>query len=453
LLPCRRPIGELTPYEGIRSVRPGHYIAIRNSIVSQHAHWTSLITTSIHYKEDSQYEEHFLSLFRQSVERRTGPGAPILAQLSGGMDSTSIVCMSDHVRRLENPDAELLDTVSFYDDSEASLNDRPYFSIAESRRGKVGTHIDVAYSQRNFMPHDPDDGIYGLPGADSFSLQQERNFYNAVWQRGFRSILSGIGGDEVLGGVPFAFPELAGYLLCGHIYKFVRQSIAWSLIDRSPLIHTIFGTAKNAMRLYTNRSLRGGAAPPWVACWLVERSREIAAGDRIPLRRWVAPPHRVDNSFAWQSIMETLPHLFPPILYRPEYRCPYLDKDLVHYLFSIPREQLLRPGRRRSLMRRALRNIVPHEILERRRKAFQLRAPLRTLQRDISVLERLFADSLAAGAGFIDAGKLRIDLRGAAQGESEWWQMLLRTIALELWLRASQSEGSQSSWTVRNRPV
>jgi asparagine synthetase B (glutamine-hydrolysing) len=60
-------------------------------------------------------------------------------------------------------------------------------------------------------------------------------------------------------------------------------------------------------------------------------------------------------------------------------RYPFLDKDLVNYLFSIPREQILRPGRRRSLMRRALANIVPHEVLERRRKAYQLRAPHRRI--------------------------------------------------------------------------
>jgi asparagine synthetase B (glutamine-hydrolysing) len=78
--------------------------------------------------------------------------------------------------------------------------------------------------------------------------------------------------------------------------------------------------------------------------------------------------------------METLPHLFPQILSRLEYRYPFLDKDLVSFLFSIPREQIVRPGRRRSLMRRALVGIVPDGILERRRKAFQLRAPLAALQ-------------------------------------------------------------------------
>src|SRR6185437_111277 len=46
-----------------------------------------------------------------------------------------------------------------------------------------------------------------------------------------------------------------------------------------------------------------------------------------------------------------------------EKRYPYLDQSLVEFVLAIPQSQLLRPGERRSLMRRALANIVPSEIL------------------------------------------------------------------------------------------
>jgi asparagine synthase (glutamine-hydrolysing) len=140
--------------------------------------------------------------------------------------------------------------------------------------------------------------------------------------------------------------------------------------------------------------------------------------------------------------METLPHLFPQLLVRPEYRYPFLDKDLVNYLFSIPREQILRPGRRRSLMRRALAHIVPAEVLERRRKAYQLRAPLHALQQAHRALEELFAHPMLAEAGLVDRETLRRSLRRTAEGDPAHWQAMLRTIALELWLQ-SMVHGSQ----------
>ncbi len=88
------PMREVTPYKGVSSVLPGHYATFRNGAISCRAHWNAIVRTTTRHKSDEEYEAHFLSLFQQSVERRTGPGAPILAQLSGGMDSTSIVCMS-----------------------------------------------------------------------------------------------------------------------------------------------------------------------------------------------------------------------------------------------------------------------------------------------------------------------------------------------------------------------
>ena len=92
-----RPIRDLTPYKGIRAVLPAHCMVFQNQKVSRKPHWEWMVRDTIRYSSDKDYEEHFFELFKQSVERRTGRGAPILAQLSGGMDSTSIVCMSDHI--------------------------------------------------------------------------------------------------------------------------------------------------------------------------------------------------------------------------------------------------------------------------------------------------------------------------------------------------------------------
>lgn len=429
------PIQELTPYQGLYAVPPAHFLVFRNGAMTKHRHWSSLIGDEIRYKTDAAYEFHFLALFREAVERRTGPGQPILAQLSGGMDSTAIVCMSDLIRRSANRDAAILDTVSFYDDSEVSLDERPYFSITEARRGKVGIHLDTAFSQRMFAPQAAGDGDYLLPGADSFSFTQEQRFYEALWSRGFQSVLSGIGGDEVLGGVPTGFPELADYLVAGQLRRLFRQTVAWSLVDRSPVLATLYGTAKYAFHLYTNSMLDHQRIPPWISASLKAQLRE-SVSDRSPVHHCLGiEPHRLQNHLAWGSIMETLPHRFPKILARPEYRYPFLDKDLVTYLFSIPREQIVRPGRRRSLMRRALVNIVPQEILERRRKAFQLRAPLHTLQQVFPILQTLFSDSAIADLGFVEIDRLRIALEATAQGDTTWWQALLRTISLERWLR------------------
>ena len=64
-----------------------------------------------------------------------------------------------------------------------------------------------------------------------------------------------------------------------------------------------------------------------------------------------------------------------------EARYPYLDQNLIEFILSIPASQLLRPGERRSLMRRALVGIVPEEILSRRTKQVARRGPVIMLEK------------------------------------------------------------------------
>ena len=434
------PVRDLTPYKEIRSVRPGHYVVVEAHSVVQRPHWSPVVQTSVRYATEKEYDEHFLSLFRQAVERRTEPGEPIIAELSGGMDSTSIICVSDSIRRKDNPNAEILDTISYFDDSETSLDERRYFSLTEERRGKVGTHLDVAFLHRTFDDPSSNFGSYQFPGSDSFSLEFEHKLLRDVWEKGYRSVLSGIGGDEVLGGIPDGMPELADYLVCGRLGAFFRQAIAWSLQERSPLLETVLKATRYTARLYTTANPKSRPSPPWLSKELRDLlSKNIQTTNMVP-RRMGAVPHSLENALTWWEIMETLPHLFPQILFRPEYRYPMLDKDLVECLFSIPPEQLVRPGRRRFMMRRALRGIVPSEILERKRKAFQLRAPLNAIRAAQPKLARLISSSKIAEMGYIDVASLRCALEATAGGNPEWLQPVLRAIAYELWLGARSGQ-------------
>jgi len=438
-----QPVRDLTPYRDIRSVPPAHYLAIGEDRVTKRPHWNWMVREKLCYRSDAEYEEHFLALFKQSVERRTGPGAPILAQLSGGMDSTSIVCISDQLRRLQSPEVDLIDTVSFYDDSEPNWNEHPYFTIVEDRRGKTGIHIEASFVDRTFEPADTSQGKYLLPGADSLAIRWERKFNDHIGGRGYRAILSGIGGDEVLGGISTPSPELAGYLVAGNFKRLSSKAIAWCLVDRSPLIHMLVDTIKFTGGIYRKSDIDKGQIPPWIRPHLRETCIGLGKAAGLQHRRIGVSPNAISNGLTWWSVMETLPHLYPAALIRYEYRYPYLDRDLVDFLFRVPREQMVRPGRRRSLMRRALKDIVPAEIVERRRKANLVRGPLRSLDNARGRIEKLLAGSLAVSRGYVDPVQIRYAWDQVTNGRDTRWSMAFaRTIGFELWLRARSASPS-----------
>jgi len=431
------PIGDLTPYLGVRAVPPAHYVVVGKGRLRTIPHWQWMTGHRLCYKTDEEYEQHFLSLFRTSVERRTGSGAPILAQLSGGMDSTSIVCMSDYIRRFKYPAAELVDTLSCYDDSEPSWNERPYFSITEARRGKTGIHIPASYGDRSLEPADPSQGIYLFPGEDSTSIDGERRFRQQIGHKDYRVVLSGLGGDELLGGVPTPSPELADYLIAGKLKLLLTQATAWCIANRTAIWQELFSTAKFAADLYRRPHIDRKNLPPWITPRLRKLSVELGHQNMAGRGHLGQPPSAIANGQCWWVILETLPHRTPAFLFRPEYRYPFLDRDLVDFLFRVSREQLVRPGRRRSLMRRALKDIVPTEILERRRKAFLIRGPLAWMEANRERIEAMFADSLAAECGFIEPKALRSSLELTVRGvDPKWRRALMKTIALELWLNS-----------------
>jgi hypothetical protein len=87
-------------------------------------------------------------------------------------------------------------------------------------------------------------------------------------------------------------------------------------------------------------------------------------------------------------------------------------------------------------MRRSLKHILPTEIIERSRKAYVSRSPIVAIQRGQGNIARLLANPLAAKHNFLEAGALRTSFDHVLNGrdlKSVPW--LLRSIALELWLR------------------
>ena len=427
---------ELTPYKGIRAVPPAHYLVVRRGGTTIRPHWRWIATTTIRYKSDAEYDEHFLQLFGQAVERRTGPGAPVLAELSGGMDSSSIVCMADTISANRTNPRNQVETISYFDDTEPDWDERPYFTAVENYRKKEGIHFDCSTQHASYKPLLLPDRVYPYLGGDAASLHRAEQFERSVGEGRFRVILSGIGGDELLGGVPTPLPELSNHLRAGRILNLVCRSAEWCIPTREPLLRMLFRALAFTGSLYRSPKPDQASFPAWLSPEL--RGICVRSNIRRESLRELLPalPSSIVNGQTWWAILETLPHLSPNLLGCYEYRYPYLDRDLVDFLHRIPREQLIQPGRRRQLMRRALGSVVPTPILERKRKAYISRGPIADLRSARQDIEELFSDSLAASYGLLDREQFLEAFHNELTGETKWIAHLTRAIKVELWLRS-----------------
>ncbi len=230
------PDAHLTPYRGIREVPPGQFVHIRNGRVSVERFWRFSPKSRIRYKTDAEYEEHFRFVFRQSVRRRLRSDSPILAELSGGLDSSSIVCMADDILANEGEQFPRLDTISYYDDTEPNGDDSIYFPKIEQKRGRVGIHVDggkVGSSPASLQCSE----FRALPGALGAGRKLGDERADVVRGGGYRAVLSGIGGDEFMGGIPDPRAHLGDLIMQFRVVELAKQLTAWSLVKRRPWIH------------------------------------------------------------------------------------------------------------------------------------------------------------------------------------------------------------------------
>lgn len=431
------PDAHLTPYAEISSVPPGSFVRVRHGKATIHSYWRLNPDRRTHYKSDAEYEDNFRALLREAVRRRLRTDSPVLAGLSGGYDSTAIVFTVDDIIAREGAGVPRIDTFSYFDSNEPDDDDFIHVIEAEEKRGKAGFHCEMAgcgdslcFEQEEFV------------AAPGFGLREEiKPALSEVVQRyGYRVGLSGLGGDEMNGQPLDCRVQAADLLVRLHVLNAARHLIAWSLATRIPWIQLFFGSVLEILPLPIRLAFATRAKlKSWVnrdfarAYGIAARQLEVVNGCRV----W--NPAARDAAQTLATLSRLVTHAPPSML---EQRYPYLDIDLVEFLASVPLDQLLRPGERRSLMRRSLAAVLPAATLTRKTKAAAARCYSLTLQKHWDKVDRLFKAPLSVRFGYVEGDLVRQELKAMKNGQVQAdFTRLLKALSLEVWLRNACEHG------------
>ena len=442
------PATHLTPYIGIRAVPPSSFVLLRPGNHSVREYWNFDPGKIVRYRTDEEYEEHFRTVFAKAIQRRLRSDTPILAELSGGRDSSSIVCMADAIIANAAAETPRLDTVSYYDDSEPNNGDeRPYFKKVEEKRGRTGLHIKIGPEQKT--DSEPTCVCDSYCSPVPISSRRLPEFGNWLVSQGNRIMLSGIGGDEVMGGVPTPTPELQDLIIRARLGTLAHQLKAWALQKRKPWFHLFFEAARG----FFPPALVGVPEYMRPARWLQPKfvkchwaaltgypSRVKLLGPRASFQEDMCTLNFVRRQLACKATAND------PIY---EIRYPYLDRNLMEFMFAIPREQSVRPTLRRSLMRRSLVGLVPDEILNRKGKGLAMRAPLVQIRNDWANLVSMTHQMLSSSLGIVDSDRFLAALQKVRGGGVAPTVGILRMILFEGWLRNVRTLGIVDTDTSR----
>ena len=422
-----------TPYKGIYSVPPGQAVCVSSKETSIRRFWEMPIGDTIRHQSERRYEEQLRALFREAVAVRLQTESPVLAELSGGLDSSSVVCMANHLMRSGAARTSRLTGLSFI---WRNSIDEPFIREVESHCGIAGVHIST---------HDnPLIGETQVGDAMPEAFQPLRTSVAATAsQLGVRTILTGQNGDLMMGNWFDDSLQVAASLRRFRIGRACEEALAWSKILRLPIYGVLWQAFRAALppalapaSIYADDD--GSYAPK-----NTETSLVFGFGDRTGLcesegflsNAWMqAPPERRKHFRALTTMLE-LRQLQPSEpLQHLGYTHPFAHRPLVEFLMTVPADVLCRPGEPRRLMRSAFADLWPPKLRERRSKAL-FNAPwqeaLRPLARALLKARQLHL----VERGFVERTSVLARLERLCAGLECNQSQLRQIILLELWLR------------------
>ncbi|WP_296614176.1 asparagine synthase-related protein [Sphingomonas sp.] len=433
-----------TLWKHVKRLPPGHLLVADAGDIRTRR-WLEGPFEDFSRLSDSEHIERFCELFDQALIATARSAGPVAAHLSGGLDSSSVVCRSHDLvdaGRL----AAMPRTVSARFPGEPCDEGR-WIEAVEAQCGiRSQTVTGARYDWSRAANWSADTLHLPLRPNTAATIMASCDWLHA---NHLSVLLTGEGGDDWLTGGFAYFPDL---LRAGRLPSLVRdglsagfgtgfaQRLRWTL---SSAIGPIVSSRRRArvLRPHLDFTL---AAPDWIAPdWaqrigLVDRWREAP---RPPAFARMAHEQRYAVYSLARRHMNTDNVLGYAASKGVELRHPFHDFRLTRFAMGASGGMLRRHGVRKFLLREAMRGSLPEMVRQRTDKA-DMSAPVYDAVAD-RLRERPIADLAPVRNGWIDAGRL-----AAIEAEHAAWRakgatglpplspysVVWNTVALDLWL-------------------
>jgi asparagine synthase (glutamine-hydrolysing) len=315
---------------------------------------------------DARYAERLRELLEDSVRLRLRSDVPVGSCLSGGLDSSAIVCIANRLLRGEGKAGRQNTFSSCFEDRR--FDERPFIDAVAASTA-VATHCVFPRGGEVFREL-PRLSWHQDEPFGSTSIYAQWCVFRLARENGVKVMLDGQGADELLGGYHGYFdPHLAGLLADGRIAAAVREMAQLRRIHR-------YGAANLAKRILATRLgpespiLRLGARLLGTSAREVLDAGFLAEGGKESLLPGI--PRVRGRSMLWGALHESFFHTSLPALlhyedrnsmaHSVESRVPFLDYRLVEYVFSLPDDQKIRNAVTKFVLRNAMEGILPDTV-------------------------------------------------------------------------------------------
>ncbi len=442
----------MSAFAAVRKLMPASTLVYRDGVSQIERYWQLDYSRRRAPQSEQELHDEIRATIRTAVKRRMVADVPMGAFLSGGVDSAAVVAA------MAENSATPVKTFSIGFEEER-FNELPQARVIAQKFATDHHELTVRPDAIEMLPEIVRQ--YGEPFADHSALP---SFYLARFARNEVTVaLNGDGGDESFGGYPRYTTNLALAQL-DRVPGALRRAVA-AAVSRVPL-----GGDPRRMRSRLGRFA--------IAAGLDREGRYVAARSMFTetrRERLYTPEYRdlLGQSQAADSILgpwhsssatdlldqyldvDVSTYLPDDLLvkidiatmaYSLEGRSPLLDHELMELAASLPPELKVARGRRKRVLRAALRGWIPDQILDGPKRGFQLpvsdwfRGDLRGYAREVLL------DGRARSRGWCDDREVRRLLDEHTGGKFDHGREIWTLLMLELWYRDTEAMSTSCSY-------
>ena len=343
---------ERTLCREVRRLQAGHFMWLRQGRLEVRRWWCTLDHLPELPKTEAERVERFGELFQDAVALRMRSDVPIGTCLSGGFDSSAVICtMAAHEKSGMGPRDSTAWRHAFVATFPGALNDeRPMAEQAAAWAGVDPTFVEIgerdALVELDQILNDSDDVYIGLPSAVWLT-------YRELSRQKVLVSLDGHGADELMG----------AYLQEGQSGAFRWRNALAGFSANAPLAKRAVDLLRALMiRRQGNYFLRGGLRD-------IPSEFSLVGDDDVLPREWGSLNRRLYRMFH-STVLPTILRNFDRLsmAHGIEVRMPFMDWRLVTYTMALPEQSKSSNGYTKMIARRAMAGQMPESIRMGRRK-------------------------------------------------------------------------------------
>lgn len=428
-----------TFFKGVKELQPGHYMVINSEELKIRKYWDIPDEKTQKTKEirntqsvDRSNINKFLTLLIDAINIRIPPNFPITYYLSGGLDSSAIVCLAEKIVKNDKSGDNVILTASY----DTKWDEARY---AEEVKKLVRTKITYVFPSSVATWKDLKEFIYHMDEPVTVL-----NYY-AYWclakvtKTKSKIIFMGQGPDEFLAGHG------------DHFIRYIKELA--SKKKYAKILTELIRGAKRYDIFNVLYALIGDFALGSKSILLANLlDKTFLKSHKLPARK-CSKPHSLRESLMRDVKQERLPvHLRVgdrmSSAFSIELRCPFLDHRIIEHSFMLPSNYKIRDGETKYILREAVKGTVPESVRKRKKRGTPV--PLETwLKRFRSEITQMVKSKKFKDRGYFNAKAVwdvydRYCNNTMNPFEKKFYgDVLWRIINLELWFEAFESTSTR----------